>query len=475
MSRRRTTQKKVRRESAFAADSTLDSSSPPSPSQSPETPPTRPRHTWWLAAIAVCTLLVAIWLVPRSLTTLGHQFARQEISAYDLDAALGWLQWSQRWSPHNPETHLLFARVYRKQGYLTKSQAQMELAREYGLSLERCDRERWLLQAQLGNLADAEPHLAGLLRDAGQDGSEICETFANGFMLNGRLNRATDLLAAWHTGFPLDPQPHYMFGMIWRHLNHWEKAEKEFRQALRLQPKHASATLALADLLLEQKKYDEALALYERSESFAPLQQTALLGKAACHRRLGNLPAARQSLLQVLKDDPESAGAAAELGQLEGEEGHYEKAREWLERAVKAAPRDGDLRYALAKALAALGETEAAQPHFDYAAAAQAGLARARDLTIQHRDDPKNAAIGVEIGQLLIQFGHEQEGLKWLNNMLEGETEYAPAHSALAAYYRDHSNENREFALRARFHAEKAKALTDAQKATVAPPDHAKP
>ena len=475
MSRRRAAQKKVRRESASDVDSTPDSPASSSPSRSPTSPATSSRRTWWLVAVAVCTLLVGIWLVPRSLTTLGHQFARQEISAYDLDAALGWLQWSQRWSPHDPETYVLIARVYRKQGQLNKSKEQVELARHHGLSLERYDREHWLLQAQLGDLAEVEPHLAGLLRDPGLDGSEICETFANGFMLHGRLNRATQLLDAWQTGYPLDPQPHYMLGMIWRHLNHWEKAEQEFRQALQLQPKHASATLALADLLLEQKKYDEALALYERGESFAPLKPTALLGQAACQRRLGNLPAARRARLQVLADDPESAGAAAELGQLEGEEGHYAEAREWLERAVKASPRDGDLRYALAKALAALGETESAQPHFEYAAAAQAGLARARELTVQHHADPKNAAIGVEIGQLLIQFGHEPEGLKWLNNMLEGETEFAPAHAALAAYYRDHTAEHREFALRARFHAEKAKAFIDAKKATVAPPDAAKP
>ena len=467
MSRRRAAQKKPRSESAPATEPKSDSSHAASP--------TWPRRKWWLVAVAVITLLAGIWLGPQSLTTLGNQFARQQISAYDLDAALGWLQWSQRFSPHDPEAHVLFARVFRKQGQFAKCTEHVELARKNGLSLARFDRERWLLQAQLGKLAEVEPHLSELLRDPGSDGPEICEAFANGFMLNGRLQRAKQLLDAWQNGFPNDPQPHYMQGLIWRHLSQWEPAEKEFRQAIELQPKHVWATLALADLLLEQKKYDAALALYERGESFAPLKQAAQLGKAACQRRMSQLPAARRSLLQVLEDDPESTGAAAELGQIELEEGHYAEAREWLERAVKASPHDGDLRYALAKALAALGETAAAQTHFDFATAAQQGLARARELTVQHHAEPKNSALGVEIGQLLIRFGHEQEGLKWLNNMLENEDEFAPAHEALATYYRDHTDEHREFALLARFHAEKAKALTTAQRATVPPPDDAQP
>jgi len=49
---------------------------------------------------------------------------------------------------------------------------------------------------------------------------------------------------------------------------------------------------------------------------------------------------------------------------------------------------------------------------------------------------PNDPALHVEMGTLLLALGHKKVGLQWLENAVTLKPDFAPAHAALAEYYR---------------------------------------
>jgi tetratricopeptide (TPR) repeat protein len=81
-------------------------------------------------------------------------------------------------------------------------------------------------------------------------------------------------------------------------------AEKALKSALRNDPTMGDALITLADLLRDQKRYQQAIMYYQRAEVLPDLEERALLGRAQAHIEQSEYDEALRLLGQVVRKNP---------------------------------------------------------------------------------------------------------------------------------------------------------------------------
>lgn len=395
-------------------------------------------------AVLLCACLVTL----AGLYTAGRtawftvrlELARRALQARDARRALEHLQAVEPAAPDHAELNFLLARTYRRLGRLDLVRTRIERAWKSGYSIDRLKREQWLALAQAGQLREAEPHLPRLLAEPGEDGPEICEAFINGYLQTYRFQEAAGLLDAWQADYPNDPQPEYIRGLYAEHNGRDSEAAEAYRRALRLAPDRRDVRMALAQVLVDLRRHDEAAEQIGRLLKEDPENPDLRAGWGQCLMEQGRLSQAREIFVGLLKAHPDHFGSRLALGQLEFKAGRPQDALKWLEPVVEEQPLHYSARFALASALQAAGRREEAARHFEYVAAAQRGLSRARELMDRVKADPKDTELRYQIGTILLQYDSPAEGAGWLRSVLELQPDHRPTHLALADYYEGRAN-----------------------------------
>jgi tetratricopeptide (TPR) repeat protein len=129
-------------------------------------------------------------------------------------------------------------------------------------------------------------------------------------------------------------------------------------EALQKQPKHSMALLAKGDLLLQDRKTDEALVAAEAADP----------NMAAKHLLLGRIHAARfeyqQALTaynEALRLSPHLIPAQLELARVHLAQGNRDSAVQLTQNVVKATPQNGEAQMLLARALMSKGDLASAE------------------------------------------------------------------------------------------------------------------
>ncbi len=175
----------------------------------------------------------------------------------------------------------------------------------------------------------------------------------------GELEKAALVCEQWQQSYPRDAEPYRKLGYIYASLGNREKALKEDREALRLEPNQQTNYLNLGDDYAALNRLDEAEAVYKEAEE-RKLEGESLLGN--------------RYDLAFLKGDAVQMGqlVSAALGKLGTEDvllisqaeteawyGKLSNARESTRRAMEAAEHnDANETAAECQAFAALWEVE---------------------------------------------------------------------------------------------------------------------
>lgn len=93
-------------------------------------------------------------------------------------------------------------------------------------------------------------------------------------------------------------------------------AEKALRTALENLPTSGDALLALADLLRDQQRHQQAIMYYLRAEALSAYRERALLGRAQLHINQREFNDALQLLTQVVRDNPQRTDLYANIRSL---------------------------------------------------------------------------------------------------------------------------------------------------------------
>jgi Tfp pilus assembly protein PilF len=314
--------------------------------------------------------------------------------------------------------------------------SHLETAWKLGYPTASIRREEWLMMAQNGQLRAAEPHLTELLVNPGDDGTEICEAYVEGFFLAYRISEALGLLEVWQADFPTDPQPHFMRGLFHAHNSNPREAVTSMRRAIELGPDRKDIQSHFAELLMVVEQYDEAAQFFRRLLKSDANNPVLLAGLGRCLLERGELDEGRRTLEKAILADPESHAARTALGKLELKAGRPGAAIECLRPVVEARPFDPEPRLAIATALRETGAADEAKEHLLAVERSLKATDRMRALMDQAKSRPTDTGMRFEIGMILMKNGAPNDGAKWLLSVLDIDPRHHASHDALAEYYR---------------------------------------
>ena len=401
----------------------------------------------YLLLVLVCLLIAFLW--SGGIVGFTNSMAKNAITTKKLDSADWWLAIARRLSSSNAETDFLQAKSERQRGNLDKMANHLKAAYNKGFDPSKLEREQTLAFASLGRFsANMEEQMNDWLDSKEGDFGEVVDAYTNGLTTISRFDRALALLKWWEHKAPWDPVPHYRIGRINEHSYQASEAESQYRKAIAKDPSFHKATYNLARVILDQRRPDEALKLFQ----ICNVGDTALAAKtgmARCYKALGETETARSLLVEVLKSSfesliqsqnavdefPERFVAASELGSIETELGNFSEARKHLESALKVHPLDSTARYSYAVALRGLGLQKEAEENFEITRTARSALDQVTGLMETLRRNSQDTKSRIMIGKIVLEHESERAGVFWLQSVFSYDPKNSEAHLTLADYY----------------------------------------
>lgn len=394
----------------------------------------RRQRLFLIAILSLGSLTLAYfgndWRIERQLN-----IARSALKSRDPDRALAALEAATQVSPNHGEVYLLMARAYRRQGRLSEVRRSLQTAQQLGITKGRIQREEWLAMAQTGQMTSAGPHLAELLFDPGDDGPEICEAYANGYLLSYRFAEAFAVVDAWQKDFPQDPQPHMFRGLVSDKDSAWTAAADHFQKAFDLAPNRIDIRLRLANALLALRRTPEAASHFQELLKRNPHSREAQTGWGRTLVEQGQTDQARDVFSDLLKTHADDFDTILALGQLELSVNNLDRALTLLQQATKLNPDDYEARNSIAGALQRAGRAAEARSHFEFVVKAQESNLRIQTLKDRVTANSNDLEARYELTELLRNNGSQTDRVAWLRSIIEIDPKHQRAQAALAEHY----------------------------------------
>ena len=156
---------------------------------------------------------------------------------------------------------------------------------------------------------------------------------------------------------PDDPYIHYALGMVYYDMGKYGLSESHLKRAIELKPGYTEAMNSLGGVLMKQKKWDGAIALFRQTAGnllyTTPHFPLSNMGWAFLHK--GDYMNAEASFKKALKAKPDFINAIHGLTSVYLAKGQTRLSRQSLEKALAKYPHSAILHADLAKTLEILG------------------------------------------------------------------------------------------------------------------------
>lgn len=381
--------------------------------------------------MGVATICVALVAVPVGSVLLAEHCAAQAVGRRDPQAAEGWLAYRERLLGTSSRGLLIKARLARHRGDFAEMDRLLTAAASSGASRADVQKEWTLAQVQSGKLEAFEPQIKSWLVNGSSDLPEIAEAYANGLAASSRFDEALRMIGAWAQDHPTDPMPAFRAGRIHEFFEDFDAAAVAYREALSREDDFSPARFALARVLLNQKKPQDAIV--ELNACRPPTNPLAVqVAHAECLAELGRTDQAIAELESVLEHNereieesyaalhaPQECFVAARLlGTLLTNNGSAEKGVVLLETALRSNPRDVAARYSRAIAFRGLGRMAEAEAELAAIEEHREAMKQVNALRNKINRDPEDVASRIDLGTLLAEHESVSSGLFWLRSAL---------------------------------------------------------
>jgi tetratricopeptide (TPR) repeat protein len=215
-----------------------------------------------------------------------------------------------------------------------------------------------LIQAQDALAAGDEPLAEQRIREVIGKDAGVVDAWT---MLGGlchRQGRAAEAVAAYEEAVrrrPGDPLMSSALATALLTAGQPEEAKRTLEAAQNTQREDPRIYFLLATVAEEERRFDDAIALYHKALALNPRSAPAHVQLGAIALRHGDLATAEQELKTALELDPAAAGARFWRGQILEHQGRVEEAIAAYSDELAATPRDLRTAYVLAEAYAKLG------------------------------------------------------------------------------------------------------------------------
>jgi tetratricopeptide (TPR) repeat protein len=146
---------------------------------------------------------------------------------------------------------------------------------------------------------------------------------------------ATMLFEAYTTQKPGNAWGHYMLGLSAWKSGDLTKSESAFETSLRIDPKHVKSYVNLSRVLIEQKRYDDAIVKLTKAGEIDPESPTVPRLMARVYSLKGDTDQAIDAYRMAIALDATDAWSMNNLGLLYLETGFPADALPWLAKAVE--------------------------------------------------------------------------------------------------------------------------------------------
>jgi tetratricopeptide (TPR) repeat protein len=188
---------------------------------------------------------------------------------------------------------------------------------------------------------------------------------------------ATKLFEQYLERRPDNPWGHYMLGLSAWKSGDLVKSEAAFETSLRIDPKHMKSLVNLSRVLIEQKRYDDAIVKLTAAEEVDPESATVPRLMARAQSAKGEFEQAVDAYRRAIALDGSDAWSMNNLGLLYLEQGFVEDALPYLAKAVMMKEKVAAFHNNLGMALETQGRFVAAATAYKGALTADPGYKKA--------------------------------------------------------------------------------------------------
>ncbi len=195
-----------------------------------------------------------------------------------------------------------------------------------------------------------------------EEAGKINARLAMEYLKRGKLEVAQEKIEKALVQKPKDVNVQLAAGLVYERLHEMKRAEKHFRQAIRVDPTSPEAQNALGAFLCRNKEHDKGVDMFLAAAQ-NPIYRTpyvAYTNAGVCARSAGNLEMAEQYLRQALTSRVDYAETYAQLAGVLHDRGNDLQARAFVERYLAIAPATPDMLLLGHNIEQALKDTDAA-------------------------------------------------------------------------------------------------------------------
>lgn len=182
------------------------------------------------------------------------------------------------------------------------------------------------------------------------DSYDLLTTYSNLPSIEAYPKAKEAALKALHIDNTIAEAHASLAGIIMDFEWNWQEAEKEYKEALKINPGYANAYQWYASLLLMMGKFDEAIKMIKRAKELDPLSIIINYVLAQFYHYSGSNDEAMQQFQKALEIDPYFWLTYYGIGTIHCEKGNYQEAISAMKKAIELS---GNLHYTKA----ALGYT----------------------------------------------------------------------------------------------------------------------
>ena len=282
---------------------------------------------------------------------------------------------------------------------------------------------------RMNQFVDAEQTLLQAL-ELDADNSDARRWLASTYYDLGAMSLALQHLKIVGINNPSDGRPSRLSGLIHRDFEQFGEAIPEYEEALQrelIPEEHQAVVLELADCLVHQLRYDEALKTLKSASETAE----SLAIQASCYSALGNSNEAIAKADTALKLDPLLRSAILTKAAIFLENDRAEEVVPILEAAVKTYPNDFDVLFQLIKAWRLTGRTDQADSQEQKLAELETLIDEFAALNKQAFSEVDNAELRFQLGRLAIRLDRPELAGSWFQAALAIDPQHSEARRLL--------------------------------------------
>lgn len=392
----------------------------------------------FLFALLVLLALAAGWAwlyrwVDSSSRQWLYESNRPELAAARLEAWSPWMGSPKSW-------RWLLAEAYRKSGDRARVQRITDNLATSGMDSVRATGPLLLMDATSGMPGRVKDNLGPLLVAYRGNQAEVLASLVQGFLAQGDSMGANQALRLWGELVEGDHQHQYWRGIYFTYEYDLDAAVRAFRKSIELQPNFIRAHQELAEVLLEQAKFEEARAEYEWILEYSEPSNEIITNYARSLLNLGLVDEASEQLAKLKDPNKLPSPELALVCQTNLEASQAQKASEQAAILLERWPNALPYLQLQARCMQQLGRTAESEALFGKAAESQNQRPRVDAMLERLQTDPFNAILRRDLGELMMNYLDPPGGVGYIQVASRANPSDVKSHELIASYMEREGN-----------------------------------